>query len=143
MTEGMNTMRQDSWISVDVKQVEHLELPEGFLPLLVGTVLRFYGERLCFGGYPADRPFFLAAYFLPTATIYTSVLVDPEQLLGDMHDDAIEYGRDEPMVADSGFVLSATVTNEIVAEPGMIGCRTMVVLDSHFEGAQVLRGVRP
>jgi len=136
-------MRQDLWISVDAKQVEHLELPDGFLPLLVGTVLRYYGERLLFGGYPADRPFFLAAYFLPTATVYTSVLVDPELLLEEAHDDAIEYGRDEPMTAESGFVLSATVTNELVAEPGMIGFRTVVVLDSHFEGAPVLKGVRP
>jgi len=136
-------MRHDTWISVDVRQVEHLELPDGFLPLLVGTALRYYGERLCFGGYPADRPFFLAAYFLPTATVYTSVLVDPEQLLGEEHDDAIEYGRDEPMVAESGFVLSVTVTNELVAEPGLIGSRTVVVLDSHFEGAQVLKGARP
>ena len=136
-------MHHDFRIAIDAKQIDHLELPDGFLPLLVGTVLRHYGERLCFGGYPADRPFFLAAYFLPTATIYTSVLVDPELLLEEMHDDAIEYGRDEPMVADKGFVLSATVTNEFVAEPGMIGFRTVVVLDSHFEGAQVLRGVRP
>jgi len=135
-------MRQDTWISIDTRQVEHLELPDGFLPLLVGTVLRYYGERLCFGGYPADRPFFLAAYFLPTKTVYTSVLVDPERLLEEEHDDAIEYGRDEPMVAEAGFVLSATVTNELVAEPGVIGCRTLVVLDSHFEGAQALKGVR-
>jgi hypothetical protein len=135
-------MRHDTWISVDTRQVEHLELPDGFLPLLVGTVLRFYGERLCFGGYPADRPFFLAAYFLPTETVYTSVLVDPERLLEEEHDDAIEYGRDEPLVAEAGFVLSATVTNELVAEPGVIGFRTLVVLDSHFEGAPALKGVR-
>lgn len=136
-------MRQEFRIAVDATQIEHLELPDGFLPLFVGTVLRYYGERLCFGGYPADRPFFLAAYFLPTATVYTSALVDPELIIGEAHDDAIEYGRDEPVAAESGFVLSATVTNELVAEPGMIGFRTVVVLDAHFEGAQALRGARP
>jgi len=35
------------------------------------------------------------------------------------------------------------VRNGMVGERGMIGCRTRVVRDPHFEGAQVLRGVRP
>ena len=132
-------MTPSSLIAIDAKQVEHLGLASGFLSLVVGTVLRYYGERVCWNGYPADRPFFFAAYYLPSLTYSTSVLVDPEQLRGEWHDDAIEYGRDEPIALGRGCVISATVTNEFVTEPGYVGYRTTVVLDSHFEGAEALK----
>ena len=132
-------MTPSSLIAIDAKQVEHLRLTGGFLALVVGTVLRYYGERVCWSDYPADRPFFMAAYYLPSLTYYTSVLVEPEQLKDEWHDDAIEYGRDEPLVDGRGCVISATVTNELVTEPGYVGYRTLVVLDSHFEGSEALK----
>jgi hypothetical protein len=133
-------MPASSIIAIDARQVEHLQLPEGFLSLVTGTVLRYYGERVCWGSYPADRPFFIAAYYLPSLTYYTSVLVDPGVFEGEMHDELIEYGRDEPFVDERGYVISATITNELVTDPGFVGYRTNVVLDAHFEGSASLRG---
>lgn len=135
-------MTRSSMIAIDTRQVEHLDLPRGFLPLVVGTALRHYGEQVCMIEDAVNRPFFLAAYFLPTSTIYTSALVDPEQLAEELHDHAIEFGRDKPLVDGTGFVVSATLTNELVAEPGYVGFRTHVVLDSHFEGDKTLKRLR-
>ena len=133
-------MPASSLIAIDARQIDHLRLPDGFLSLVTGTVLRYYGERVCWGHYPADRPFFIAAYYLPALTYYTSAIVDPAVFEGELHDEQIEYGRDEPFVEDQGYVISATITNELVTDPGFVGYRTNVVLDSHFEGSVALWG---
>ena len=74
---GDDRMTASSLIAIDSRPVEHLRLPDGFLSLLTGTVLRLYGERICWGKLPSDKPFFVAAYFLPSLTYYVSALVDP------------------------------------------------------------------
>ncbi|HUC91379.1 MAG TPA: hypothetical protein VMS09_05020 [Paenibacillus sp.] len=132
-------MTASSLIAIDSRPVEHLRLPDGFLSLLTGTVLRLYGERICWGKLPSDKPFFVAAYFLPSLTYYVSALVDPSLFADELHDEDIEFGRDEPMVDEAGFVISATITNEFVTEPFFVGYKTTVLLDSHFEGSPALR----
>lgn len=132
-------MTASSLIAIDSRPVEHLRLPDGFLSLVTGTVLRLYGERICWGQLPSDKPFFVAAYFLPSLTFYVSALVDPSLFADELHDEDIEFGRDEPMVDQVGFVISATITNEFVTEPFFVGYKTTVLLDSHFEGFPALR----
>lgn len=131
-------MSLSTMITIDSRSVEHLNIKSGFLSFLVGSILKLYGEKVAWSNYSPDQPFFVAIYLLDDLTWYCSKLVDPELIRNQEADDGIIYMNDEPYVSEKEFVISGTITSELVTEPNFTGYRTHVVLDSHFEDSNKL-----